>query len=122
MKKSLRDKYGDYAEIILNKRVDILTYMKFVIFHGAFGAIKGNWFPWLKAELEKLNQQVILKQFPVDGFKIITENGLSIPPKNQNLSNWFETFEKTILPKINKEDRLIVIGHSLGSVFYFAFS
>lgn len=91
--------------------------MKFVIFHGAFGNINGNWFPWLKIELEKLNQQVILEQFPVDDYEVITKNGPNIPSRNQNLLNWFKTFEKTILPKINKEDKLIFIGHSLAPVF-----
>jgi hypothetical protein len=91
--------------------------MKFVIFHGSFGSTTGNWFPWLKKELEKLNQQVILEQFPVDDYEIITKNGPSIPSRNQNLHNWFKTFEKKFLPKINKGDKLIFIGHSLAPVF-----
>lgn len=91
--------------------------MKFVIFHGAFGSASSNWFPWLKIELEKLNQQVILEQFPIDDYEVITKNGPNIPSKNQNLPNWFKIFEKNILPKINKGDKLIFIGHSLAPVF-----
>lgn len=71
----------------------------------------------MKVELEKLNQQVILEQFPIDDYEVITKNGPNIPSKNQNLPNWFKTFEKTILPKINKKDKLIFIGHSLAPVF-----
>lgn len=91
--------------------------MKFVIFHGAFGSKDGNWFPWLKTELEKLGQDVILEQFPCDDYAEITKNGPSVPSKNQNLSNWFKTFEKSVLLKINKEDELAFIGHSLAPVF-----
>ena len=36
MKKSLRDKYGDYAEIILNKELIYCLY-EICNFHGAFG-------------------------------------------------------------------------------------
>ena len=91
--------------------------MKFIIFHGAFGSTKENWFPWLKNELEKLNQQVILEQFPIDDYDEITKIGPTIPSKNQNLINWFKAFEKCILPKINREDKLVFIGHSLAPVF-----
>lgn len=91
--------------------------MKFVIFHGAFGNKNGNWFPWLKTELEKLNQKIILEQFPCDDYKEITKNGPGVPSKNQNLSNWLKTFEKKVLPRINNYDKLIFIGHSLAPVF-----
>lgn len=75
--------------------------MKFVIFHGAFGSKTGNWFPWLKTELEKLNQDVILEQFPCDDYEEITKNGPTVPSNNQNLTNWFQAFEKNIFPKIS---------------------
>lgn len=91
--------------------------MKFVIFHGAFGSKDGNWFPWLKTELKKLNQEVILEQFPCDDYEEITQNGPDISSKNQNLTNWLKVFEKNILPKINKKDALVFIGHSLAPVF-----
>ena len=91
--------------------------MKFVIFHGSFGNVNGNWFPWLKSELEKLNQQVILEQFPIDDYEVITRQGHLVPSKNQNLSNWLKTFKKNVQPKINCEDKLVFIGHSLGDVF-----
>lgn len=91
--------------------------MKFVIFHGAFGSKSGNWFPWLKTELKKLDQKIILEQFPCDSYEEITENGPNVPSKNQNLSNWLKTFEKNILPKISGNNQLVFIGHSLAPIF-----
>ena len=40
--------------------------MKFVIFHGTYGSSEGNWFPYLKKQLELINQKVILPQYPKD--------------------------------------------------------
>lgn len=91
--------------------------MKFVIFHGAYGSKDGNWFPYLKTELQKLNQDVILEQFPIENWDKVIKTGDSYVPKNQNLNNWLNTFEKKILPKINKKDKLCFIGHSAAPVF-----
>lgn len=73
---------------------------KVFIIHGAYGHPKGNWFPWLSAELKKSGCKVIVPKFPT--------------PKNQTLSNWlkvFEVYEKDM----NK--KCILVGHSLGSAF-----
>lgn len=91
--------------------------MKFVIFHGAYGNKDGNWFLYLKEELEKLSQEVILMQFPVEDWDTVNKAGPNFIPKNQNLNNWMHAFENNILPQINKNEKLCFIGHSLGPVF-----
>lgn len=71
-----------------------------IIIHGTGGSPNGNWFPWLKSELKKLNYEVFVPEFPT--------------PKNQSLENWLDVFR-------NYEQYLdkstIVIGHSLGAAF-----
>ena len=47
----------------------------YIIIHGSFGSKDGNWFPWLKNELEKDNKDVVVPQMPV---------GVG----NQNFENW----------------------------------
>lgn len=39
----------------------------YVIIHGSFGSKDGNWFPWLKDELERKGKQVIVPQMPIGG-------------------------------------------------------
>lgn len=75
--------------------------MKFVIFHGAHGHAKENWFPYLAHELEKLNQSVIVPNFPT--------------PENQNLASWFSVFED--IKKDFDQEQLCFVGHSLGPLF-----
>lgn len=91
-------------------------YMKFVIFHGAFGSPDGNWFPALKEKLEAIGQEVLVPQFPVDDWDEVTSAGPQVPQKNQYLKNWltaFEPFAKTIA----EGEKVCFIGHSLGPVF-----
>ncbi len=71
-----------------------------IIIHGTGGSPKGNWFPWLKSELEKLNYKVFVPKFPT--------------PKNQSLKNWLDVF-KNYEQYLDKN--AIVIGHSLGVAF-----
>lgn len=71
--------------------------MKVIIIHGAYGSPQENWFPWLKKELEKLDGEVIVPQFPT--------------PKGQKLDKWLEILNRTI--KIWDKD-LIFVAHSLG--------
>ena len=47
----------------------------YIILHGSFGSKDGNWFPWLKKELEGRNLKVDVPQMPV---------GVG----NQNFENW----------------------------------
>lgn len=73
---------------------------KVFIFHGTGGSPKGNWFPWLKGELEKRDCQVFVPQFP--------------HPKNHHLSDWLNIL-KEYKQYINEQT--ILIGHSLGGLF-----
>lgn len=91
--------------------------MQFVIFHGAFGSKDGNWFPWLKSELEKLGHKVILEQYPIDDLDEITRKGKEIKDTIQSLDRWLSTFKKTTLPSLSKNEPTVFIGHSLAPVF-----
>lgn len=90
--------------------------MQFVIIHGAFGAPDENWFPELGEKLVSLGQKVVIPQFPVDDWDTITNQGATIPSKNQTLDNWLKTFEK-VLTEFNQNDKLCFIGHSLAPLF-----
>lgn len=90
--------------------------MRFVIFHGSFSKNDEIWFPDLKNRLEKVGQEVILPQFPIDDWDEVTKNGPTVETKNQNLNNWIESFKGEILPKI-KDEKICFIGHSIGPVF-----
>lgn len=70
------------------------------IIHGTKSTPQSNWFPWLKAELEKLGAKVFVPAFPT--------------PKNQSLASWTAAFEK-YLPGLDENS--IVVGHSLGPAF-----
>lgn len=77
------------------------------IFHGSYGHPLGNWFPWLKEELEKLGNRVFVPQFPI--------------PKTQNeafsghsLQKWLKSFAKY---RKFLNDKTIIIAHSRGCVF-----
>ena len=74
--------------------------MNFFIIHGVYGNPQENWFPWLKAELEKKGFEVIVPKFPT--------------PINQSLESWLRVIKK-FEDKINEET--ILIGHSLGAAF-----
>jgi hypothetical protein len=76
----------------------LLFIMKKVfIIHGSHGYPEENWFPWLKIELEKLGNDVIVPKFPT--------------PKNQTLGDWIKVISKYDI------DNGILIGHSLGVAF-----
>jgi hypothetical protein len=70
--------------------------MKIFIFHGAYGHPGENWFPWLKAELEKLGATVIVPKFPT--------------PADQSLESWMNVVG---LYQIGPND--VLIGHSIGA-------
>ncbi len=75
--------------------------MKIVIFHGTGGSPEGNWFPWLKAELAQLGQEVFVPTMPT--------------PDNQSVASWRDATQKQ-LPFIFGPDTILV-GHSLGAVW-----
>jgi len=72
--------------------------MRIYIIHGAFGNPKENWFPWLKKELEELNETVIVPSFPT--------------PAGQNLENWLKVFKQYELTPTT-----VFVAHSLGAAF-----
>lgn len=70
------------------------------IFHGTGGNPQGNWFPWLKKELEQKKLHIIVPKFPT--------------PEGQSLEAWLKVLSQ-YKEFINEET--IFIGHSLGGMF-----
>ena len=70
------------------------------IFHGTGAGPEWNWFPWMKAELEKLGCQVFVPKFPT--------------PEGESLDAWLAVFNN-YKKYLNKES--ILIGHSKGGLF-----
>ncbi len=79
-----------------------MTAMKNVlILHGAGNSSQGNWFPWLKKELEQ------------KGYKVWSPN---LPNSDQPiLRDWLETIASNKDWKFDSES--ILIGHSSGATF-----
>ncbi len=71
-----------------------------LIFHGTGGYPEENWFPWMKKELELMDYEVAVPQFPT--------------PEGQTLEAWFKVFQKY---HDNMNEDTIIIGHSLGGIF-----
>lgn len=71
----------------------------YIILHGSFGSKDGNWFPWLKNELNKRNLKVDVPQMPI---------GI----ENQNFENWSE-----VINKLNINENTIIIAHSIAPIF-----
>ena len=71
------------------------------IFHGTGGNPQGNWFPWLKGELEKQDCQVLIPQFPD-------------PREGNNLEDWLKVLDEY---KSHISESIILVGHSLGGLF-----
>ncbi len=71
-----------------------------IMVHGIGGNSSDNWFPWLKAELEKLGCSVVVPDFP--------------NPNTPKLDEWLTEFYR-----YNKkiDENAILIGHSLGCAF-----
>lgn len=72
-----------------------------LIFHGTGGSPEGNWFPWLKNELEQTRNQVYIPKFPD-------------PREGNHLEDWLKVLEK-YKGYINEQS--ILVGHSLGGLF-----
>lgn len=71
----------------------------YIIIHGSFGSKDGNWFPWLKKELEKMNKNVEVPQMPI---------GVS----NQNFENW-----SSVLRSLKVDESTTIIAHSIAPIF-----
>ncbi len=70
------------------------------IFHGTASNPKGNWFPWLKEQLESPDCRVFVPTFPT--------------PDGESLSAWlgvFDGYRKFI------DENTIFVGHSKGGLF-----
>ena len=72
---------------------------KYIIIHGSFGSKDGNWFPWLKNELENKKYKVDVPQMPV---------GVG----NQNYDNWEKELNKLLV-----NENTTIIAHSIAPVF-----
>lgn len=75
-------------------------YENAFIFHGTAGSPEGNWFPWLKRELEARGIPTTVPRFPT--------------PEGESLEAWFDVLD-TQEAKITKNT--LLIGHSKGGMF-----
>ena len=73
--------------------------MKYLILHGSFGSKDGNWFPWLKSELEARGETVILPQMPVS-------------VGSQNFESW-----SAIIDQLDINEETVIIAHSIAPIF-----
>lgn len=85
------------------------TKRTIIIIHGSYGNPEENWFPWLRKELEKLGQNVIVPQFPIP--KVETPGG-------HKPEEWFNEIAK--FKKYINSDTMIV-AHSRGCIFTYLF-
>lgn len=81
-----------------------MSITKAFIIHGTGGSPQGNWFPWLKAELEKLKIHVFIPQLPTG--------------EKQSLSSWMTEFQ---IWGNGADEDAIMVGHSLGGAFILNF-
>ena len=73
--------------------------MNYIILHGSFGSKDGNWFPWLKKQLDNKYYKVDVPQMPV---------GVG----NQNYDNWSKE-----MSKLEVNENTIIIAHSIAPAF-----
>ncbi|MDD5222141.1 MAG: leucine--tRNA ligase, partial [Patescibacteria group bacterium] len=72
---------------------------KILLTHGIYGHSRENWFPWFKREMEGRGHEVLIPDLPNN--------------EHPTLEEWLEALKKL---DIQDNDRLIVVGHSLGAV------
>ncbi|MBR5418632.1 alpha/beta hydrolase [Candidatus Saccharibacteria bacterium] len=73
--------------------------MKYIILHGSFSLKDGNWFPWLRDQLESRGETVVVPQMPIGVGK-------------QNFDSWSAEFDK-----LEIDEDTTIIAHSIGPVF-----
>lgn len=74
--------------------------MDIVILHGTGGSPEGNWFPWLKQEMETAGHNVYVPRLPT--------------PENQSVENWCKALDEQA-PRFG--ENTILIGHSCGATY-----
>ncbi len=74
-----------------------MTPMKLILVHGYTGHPEKNWFPWLKAEAEKLGIETLVPAMP--------------HPDSPQLSEWLPYLRKTVG---TPNEHTYLVGHSLG--------
>jgi len=72
---------------------------RIILIHGWEGSPRGNWFPWLANELEKLGHQVCAPQMP--------------NANHPKMAEWIEYLKKIIGPA---DENVFLVGHSLGVI------
>lgn len=75
----------------------------YLIIHGSFGNPFGNWFPYLRKEIEDRNLEVYIPDFPV---------GVGY----QNYDNWAKLLQVYVDANIINENT-IIFAHSIAPVF-----
>jgi leucyl-tRNA synthetase len=78
--------------------------LKVLILHGIGGDSSDNWFPWVKPALKQKGYDVLIPDLP--------------DPNNPTLEEWTTALNKL---GITKNDRLIIVAHSLGAPTAVAF-
>ena len=71
-----------------------------IILHGTLGSPDGNWFQWLKTELENRGLQVWLPQLP--------------HAEQPSLNEWYTFIQKECPFTINQDT--LIVGHSSGAI------
>lgn len=90
--------------------------MQFIMFHGSFLGPQDAWFPYLKTSLERLNQNVVSEQFPVENWAKASKLKNFSSLTKQSLNSWIRKF--TDLSKtFAKKGKICFIGHSLAPLF-----
>ena len=74
------------------------------IIHGSNGSPEENWFPWLKKELERLDNRVFVPRFPIPVNK----------KEGHKLNLWFNKFNEY---KQYINNKTIIVAHSRGCTF-----
>ncbi|MFA6551043.1 MAG: alpha/beta fold hydrolase [Patescibacteria group bacterium] len=71
---------------------------KILLIHGIYGHSKENWFPWFKKELEEKGYEVLIPDLP--------------NTEHPTLKEWLEALNNL---GIKRDDKLFIVGHSLGA-------
>lgn len=90
--------------------------MNFILFHGSFLSPQDAWFPYLKTSLERLGENVISPQFPVENWETASKLKNFSSLNQQNLQSWMRTFQ-SLNKSLHKKGKKCFIGHSLGPIF-----